>query len=213
MPNPETKLSPSQVKPLEEVVAGFRAWQEQSSDPVLFAGHGTISDRPEDFFEDGIIIGRHDSLHETVVPLAADDQGALRGQLDHWPHRDSAHVVLVAAQSPHDYSKLGEILVAAPALWMEGLIQKTEKWGREVNHIPTDWVIGVYSRDTGDVTMNPNFSGREVTKADLENSGGYKYSMVGKTALDDMGKDDQHGVPDFSEAIKLPDPEEPIDIW
>lgn len=162
--------------PFEQVVQDINLWKDTISDPVWVAGHGTHHNNPDDFFRDGLVMHDYDDVFSTVLPIDTDDTEALKNQFDHWPHLDAGRIVMLAGQMPHRLEGLGE-RHSKGHFWQEGHIQKTERYGREVNHVPTDWVMGVYDRSTGMVTMNPHFTGREVTKADIDTSQGHYSSM------------------------------------
>lgn len=162
-------------RPLAEVLEDIELWKNTANVPVWVAGHGTPCDDPQSFFDYGVEMGSYDELANMTIPVETDDTEALKILLDHWPHRDSAHVVLLGAQRPQKPEKLGADHDVIKWLWMEGLIQQADnsKFNREeTNYIPTEWVLGVYDRNSGNVTMNPHFSGREVHAMDMENSSG-----------------------------------------
>ncbi len=190
-------ISGSSEQPLDQVIDDINLWIATLDQPVWIAGHGTASDNPNDFFEHGLEIKNND-LSSSTIPVETSDPGSLRAQLDNWPHHQSPNVVLLGAQRPHNTEKLGKAHEGLKSLWMDGLIQegpsKFIKPGRDGYFVPTEWVLGVYNSTSGNVTLNPHFSGREVTKGDMESSAGERISSLhvglGGLAMRDTGASD-----------------------
>lgn len=182
----EILLPPTDPLPLQEVVDGLNKWQEELGVRIWLAGHGTQHEQPEDFFERGVemfnpLKGNYGSVMDMTVPLQHDDYEGLQQTLNNWKHLNAPRVVLLAVRNPSESSDLDDL---PPALWVDGLIQVKNDGEKDINYIPSEWVLGVYDRDTGKTVMNPRFTGREVTEADMKSSGGFKYqSMVAVRGL------------------------------
>lgn len=182
---------------LEQVQQNLVEQSKEKDAPMLLAGHGTNVSDPSLFF-DGLGTG-YDSIHATAVVLTPGDSN-LRDTLSTWRHRDASSVVLIAASHPGSNSTLDE---KQRMFWDDGLIQpadENKEWpeGQGFKYeIPGEWILGVFKRNTGKVTMNPNFTGREVTPEDMETCEGARYRSaadVGALTLQDVFGVGEHQV-------------------
>lgn len=189
MSEPEILRSSSSL-PLKEVFDGLNKWQEDLGVPIWLVGHGTLHEQPEDFFQRGLemfnaIKGNYGSISDMTTPLQHDDYEGLQRTLNNWRHYDASTVVLLAGQYPSEHSDPNGL---PPVLWTDGLVQTKNDGKKDINYIPKEWVLGMYDRDTGQTIMNPSFTGREVTAADMETSGGDRYQsmLVGRKRMGEI---------------------------
>jgi hypothetical protein len=181
MSDPE--LQPSLVqRPVTEVFDALRERSLAERAPMHVFGHGTLQDDPENFFRDGLVMfnpikGNYEGIDEMTLQLDLDDQPGTDALLKDWPHLHAPNVLLLAVSAP------GEGLNESQKHWyFDGMIQRSGKvretiaGQEEASHIPTDWVLGMYNADSGLVTLNPAFTGRQVTQEDFSNSAGGNYT-------------------------------------
>ena len=145
----------------EQKEGGVVEWEKIkevfNDDRYEILGHGTTStERADAILSEGLHVGddsgyfaRDTDIFSNFAPLGNNDPDAMRGAMDHWPHKNSRQIVLY--RIPWQYKTAPGSSVAAYVPFYTG--------NTKAGTFDKEYAFGWYDAADGAIHLNPDYHG------------------------------------------------------
>lgn len=128
-----------------------------NDDRYEILGHGTVSAEKADVILAGGVrvgdasgyFGRDTDIFSNFIPLGNNDPDTMRGAMEHWPHKNSKHIVLY--RIPWQYKTAPGSTVAAYVPFFTG--------SPKAGTFDKEYAYGWYDAENGMMHLNPDYHG------------------------------------------------------